>query len=78
MGFLEKVTAARPAKIMDFMSTLKKTHTDVEEMVDLWSQMDGMAGLFRTKDGNAYEVTVRPAKYSQHPGIKKKIEKRSK
>lgn len=44
----------------------------VEKIVDIRSQADGMSALVRTVDGNAYEVTIRPAEYSKHPDIKQK------
>ena len=28
------------------------------------------AGLFRSKDGNAYEIMIRPASLAKHPYIK--------
>jgi hypothetical protein len=31
------------------------------ERLDIKTMSDGMAGLFRYKDGNAYEVQIRPA-----------------
>lgn len=74
--FKEFIKESRPTNIMEFLSKLGKTHPDVEKMVDLWSQIDGFAALYRTKDGNAYEVTVRPAEYAKHPGIKNKTKKK--
>jgi hypothetical protein len=44
----------------------------VEKIVDIRGQADGMSALVRTVDGNAYEVTIRPAEYSKHPDIKQK------
>ena len=37
-----------------------------EQRIDSWYIADGAVGLFRYKDGNAYEVTVRPARLSQY------------
>ena len=69
------VNEARSTNIMGLMSEIGKKVPSIEKMVDLWSQIDGFAGLFRTKDGNAYEITIRPASESKHPGIQKKIAK---
>ena len=41
----------------------------IEKRIDVWSQVDGMAGLFRTTDGNAYEIAIRPAEHAKHPGL---------
>jgi len=64
----------RPTKITDLVSEFKRMPS-VEKVVDYWSQSDGFAALVRTKDGNAYEVTIRPAKYSKHPELRKKVVK---
>jgi hypothetical protein len=31
------------------------------KIIDIRSMLDGTAGLFRYKDGNAYEIEIRPA-----------------
>ena len=62
---------ARSSNIMGLISEIKKIPS-VEKLVDLWSQSDGMAALYRTKDGNAYEITIRPAAYADHPDIQQK------
>lgn len=43
----------------------------VEKIVDIRSQRDGMSALVRTTDGNAYEVQIRQAAHTQHPELKK-------
>lgn len=60
---------ARPTHILKLISAMKGL-ADVEKIVEIRGQVDGMAALVRTKDGNAYEVTVVPAEYSKHPSIK--------
>ena len=69
------LTESRPTNIFGIMGQLEKLPS-IAKMVDLWSQADGMAGLYRTKDGNAYEITVRPAEYADHPNIANKTKKR--
>ena len=64
----------RATNILGFMSGLRK-HPDVEKIVDIVSQADGQSALVRTKDGNAYEIQVRQAGMSQHPGIQKHTKK---
>jgi len=49
-----------------------------EKQVDVWSQADGMSMLLRTTDGKAYEITIRPASETKHPGLQKKTKKRLK
>lgn len=72
----ENLEEARATNIMGFLGKLAKESSDIEKLVDLWSQADGFAALYRMKDGNAYEVTVRPAQFADHPGIQKKTKKR--
>lgn len=72
---VQKLDEARPTNIMGLMDEMKKLPS-IDKRVDLWSQIDGFAGLFRGKDGNAYEITIRPAEFAQHDGIKKKTKKR--
>lgn len=71
----ENLDEARSSNIMGLISEIKKIPS-VEKLVDLWSQSDGMAALYRTKDGNAYEITIRPAAYADHPDIKQKTKGR--
>lgn len=44
----------------------------VDKIIDIHSQRDGMSALIRTADGNAYEVQIRQAEHAQHPSIIKK------
>lgn len=66
----EQLDEARPTKILGLLGGMRK-HPDVEDVIDIQSQADGMTALVRTTDGNAYEIQVRQAGYSQHPGIKR-------
>jgi hypothetical protein len=43
-----------------------KSHPDVEQLVNVHYLADGITALMRTKDGNAYEVVIKPAKYGQY------------
>lgn len=72
---LMKVDEARSTNIMGFMGGLSK-HPEVEKVVDVFSSYDGMTALVRTRDGNAYEVDVRPAQYNKHSGVDKYTKKK--
>lgn len=72
---VESMDEARSSNIMGLVSEIKKIPS-VEKLVDLWTQSDGMAALYRTKDGNAYEITIRPAAYSAHSDIQQKTKGR--
>jgi len=37
--------------------------------LDSWALGDGMTALYNYKDGNAYEITIRPAKHGQHKDL---------
>jgi len=43
----------------------------VEKIIDIRAQSDGMAALVRTIDGNAYEVVVRQADDTTHPELQR-------
>jgi ASC-1-like (ASCH) protein len=66
---------ARPTHTIDIAFSMKKLPL-VDKVIDTWSQMDGTATLVRGKDGNAYEIVVRPASETQHPKLKQKTMKR--
>lgn len=65
----------RASDIMGLIRGLKKIPS-VAKIIKSVAQVDGQAALIRTVDGNAYEVVIRPAKYSSHPDIKAKTIKR--
>ena len=66
------VSEARPTNIAGFINKLR-SHPDVEKIVDVHGMRDGMDALIRTKDGNAYELQIRPAEYSRNqPKTKKR------
>ena len=43
----------------------------VEKIIDIRGQIDGMSALIRTTDGNAYEVQIRQAADTQHPELQR-------
>lgn len=47
----------------------------VDKIVAVDYMFDGVAGLIRTSDGNAYEIQLRPAGKSEHPSFKQYIQK---
>ena len=66
---------ARPTDILKLMAEITKIPS-FEKRVELFSQRDGYSALFRAKDGNAYEVVIRPAGETTHPSLKKKTAKK--
>lgn len=65
----------RPTHIYDLIGQLTKLPF-IEKRIDTWSQVDGMATLVRGVDGNAYEITIRPAEDTQHPKLKQRTIKK--
>lgn len=71
----EYIAESRPSRISEIVQQLKSLQF-IEKIVDIRGQDDGMAVLARTTDGNAYEITIRPAEYAQHPDIQHKTKAR--
>ena len=68
----ESVTEARSTNIMGLIGSKGiGSLPQVEKIVDIRSQRDGMSALIRTTDGNAYEVQVRQAGDTQHPELQR-------
>lgn len=66
------ITESRPVRIIDMVTSLSKADF-IDELVSLKSTASGAVALFRTKDGNAYEVAIKPAEYSDNfPELTKK------
>lgn len=65
------LSESRPTNILGFISKLRQ-HPDIENIIDIVGQGDGMTAFVRTLDGNAYEIQVRPAEYAKHPSVKEK------
>jgi hypothetical protein len=59
---------SRPTHVSDMIGRISKTPGLTK--VSSWYQGDGAAVLLRDEDGQAYEITIRPAAYAQHPSIK--------
>ena len=62
---------ARPTDLLGLVRELTSMPS-VEKRVEVSYTADGIAALVRTKDGNAYEFTIRPAEYAKHPTLKRK------
>ncbi len=62
---------ARPTDIVSIVQGLRD-HPMIEKVFDLQGMSDGFSTLVRTKDGNAYEMKIRPAEYSGHSKTKTK------
>lgn len=67
-SLVDQLLEARPTRVFDLISQMLKGTPGIE-VVDTWTQADGMASLFKTEDGQAYEVQLRPAAYAKHPSI---------
>ena len=62
------IIESRPVHTADVINRITKLF---EKRVDSWYIADGSVGLFRDHDGQAYEITIRPAseaKYGQMLG----------
>ena len=44
-------------------------------MISSSTLVDGVAGIFRYEDGNAYEITIKPISEASHKGLWKKFTK---
>ena len=66
-----QIDEARAVHTMDLLAQITDLPM-IEKRVDMWSQADGTAGLFRSTDGQAYEIMVRPAKLAKHPNLKQR------
>ncbi len=58
----------RSTQLMNFMSSLKN-NSFIEKVVSTYSLADSVVSLIRGKDGNAYEIEIRPASKTQHKDI---------
>ena len=70
IGF-KQLNEMRPPNTFGIMSRLTKG-PDLKKLISSSTISDGIVGLFRSKDGNAYEVVVRPAAYGKYKGLFKK------
>lgn len=61
----ENLTEARPTKTFDVAQGMMK-HPMFEKLVELQSMADGVALIMRTKDGQAYEILIRPLQYAKY------------
>ena len=66
------ITEHLPIKHVGMLAEISVDLPMIEKRVDMWSQADGTAGLFRSTDGQAYEIMVRPAKLAKHPNLKQR------
>lgn len=56
---------SRPVRLIDLITSIGKAEF-VEDIVSVKSTMSGIVALVRTKDGNAYEINIKPAEYSDN------------
>ena len=71
---MSKLSESRPTNLIGLVGEITKIPS-IERRVDVWSTSDGVVGLFRAVDGNAYEITIRPAESAKHPAVLKKVGK---
>jgi hypothetical protein len=57
------LSESRPTHILDRLSEIGNLFAKTVRMHGLG---DGAVGLFRDRDGQAYEIQIRPAKYAQY------------
>lgn len=57
----------RPSKAFQLASEIGRQVGSIEKLVDMNYTSNGVVALYRTKDGNAYQVEIKPAKYAD-PG----------
>lgn len=73
----KQLLESRPANIWEKIGSLK-TLSWVAEIVSERGMPDGMSALVRSKDGNAYEIQIRPAgQTANYDELTKNNEKRS-
>jgi len=54
-------------------SDIKKNVPGIQKQLGLSYIVDGITGLYRYEDGNAYEITIKPVKFAQYKDIWKKL-----
>ena len=63
---------ARTSNTVKMLGNLTKS-PDLEKRIHSSTILDGVVGLFRGKDGNAYEIVIRPAMYGKHKNLFRKF-----
>ena len=66
----ELLEAARPAQLIQAFSGIIGKF--LEKRIAITQTVDGMVGLYRGKDGNAYIVQISQARDSKYKGLFKK------
>jgi hypothetical protein len=56
----------RPSKCLQLASEIGRQVSSIEKIVHINYTVDSVVGLYRTKDGNAYQIEIKPAKYADH------------
>ncbi len=62
---------SRPTHLLKMVSSIERM-PEVEKLIDVHYLADGITAFVRTKDGNAYEFEVRPAKYAKGHNVYRK------
>ncbi len=74
--FLSFLEESRPTRITQIISSMEGSA--FEKLIDFHGTINGFAALFRGYDGNAYEVSIKPAEYSDEFEELTKSKKRKK
>ena len=56
----EVINEAREPKTLDLFMKIVKSSPEIEKTIKVGYIAGGIQGFVRTKDGNAYEITIKP------------------
>ena len=59
----EKIEESRPTRISNIFASLDKCKDF--KLIDMHATYEGFVGLVRYSDGNAYEISIKPAEKSK-------------
>ena len=68
---LKKLNEARPTNTFGIVQELRKLPS-FDKLIKVESRMDGMVAAIRTKDGQAYEIVIRPVQYAKEIDVPNK------
>lgn len=62
--YKRQINESRPSKAFDLASAIGRQVDSIEKLVDINYTSNGVVALYRTKDGNAYQVEIKAAQYA--------------
>lgn len=68
---VDRIKETRPTKLLSLVQGLTKL-SGIEKRIDVQTVSGGVVALVRGDDGNAYEVTIKPAVHGTHKNLFKK------